>query len=90
MGISLRDEIDNESLSTIFVDGTFATVPKINHNCQLWAILVRHHKRISNTINLMFYSFVIKYPVLCTQFYPILDVSNYVYHYRRKKNLKLC
>jgi len=31
---------------TIFVDGTFATVPQLkNINCQLWTIVIRHNNR---------------------------------------------
>ncbi|XP_071642158.1 uncharacterized protein [Temnothorax longispinosus] len=31
---------------TIFVDGTFATVPSLqNNNCQLWTIVIRHNNR---------------------------------------------
>lgn len=36
---------------TIFVDGTFSTVPQLkNKNCQLWTILIRHNNRVSKTI----------------------------------------
>lgn len=45
--VSLRNKIPDVSLSTIFVDGTFATVPQIKtHNCQLWTILIRHSTRV--------------------------------------------
>lgn len=37
---------------TIFVDGTFATVPRLqNNNCQLWTIVIRHNNRVSKTIH---------------------------------------
>lgn len=40
---------------TIFIDGTFATVPQItNINCQLWTIVIRHDNRVSKIINLLF------------------------------------
>ncbi|XP_071653940.1 uncharacterized protein [Temnothorax longispinosus] len=35
----------NEKL-TIFVDGTFTTVPQLqNNNCQLWTIIIKHNNR---------------------------------------------
>lgn len=47
----LKDNIDDISLSTIFIDGTFATVPQIHEqNCQLWTILIRHRDRVSTKI----------------------------------------
>ncbi|XP_036138837.1 uncharacterized protein LOC118644410 isoform X2 [Monomorium pharaonis] len=40
----LNNEINEER--TIYVDGTFATVPQLtNNNCQLWTILMRHNNR---------------------------------------------
>jgi hypothetical protein len=36
---------------TIFVDGTFATVPQLkNNNCQLWTIVIKYNDRVSKTI----------------------------------------
>ncbi|XP_077270938.1 uncharacterized protein LOC143902104 [Temnothorax americanus] len=36
----------NKKKVTIFVDGTFATVPQLkNTNCQLWTIVMRHNDR---------------------------------------------
>jgi len=36
---------------TIFVDGTFATVPRLkNNNCQLWTIVIRYNNRVNKTI----------------------------------------
>lgn len=41
----------NENL-TIFVDGTFSTVPQLkNNNCQLWTIVIRHDNRVGKTFN---------------------------------------
>lgn len=38
----------NEQI-TLFVDGTFATVPYIkNNNCQLWTIVIRCNNRVSS------------------------------------------
>jgi hypothetical protein len=40
----------NDNL-TIFIDGTFATVPQLNNNnCQLWTIVIRYNDRVSKTI----------------------------------------
>lgn len=50
----LKDIMNATSLSTIFLDGTFATMPKLQeHNLQLWTILIRHKKRVSTTIFLI-------------------------------------
>lgn len=39
---------EKENITTIFVDGTFATVPRVeNTNCQLWTILIKHDKRVN-------------------------------------------
>lgn len=41
----------NHEKLTIFVDGTFATVPQLNNNnCQLWTIIIRHNDRVSEAI----------------------------------------
>lgn len=43
-----------EGKLTIFVDGTFATVPQLkNKDSQLWTILIRHNNRVSKTINIL-------------------------------------
>lgn len=42
--------IGMENIKTIFVDGTFATVPKIKNSVQLWTILTRHQKRVSRQL----------------------------------------
>lgn len=40
----------NKEKVTIFVDGTFATVPQLqNTNCQLWTIVMRYNNRVSKT-----------------------------------------
>jgi len=42
--------IINDKL-TIFVDGTFATVPQIqNNNCQLWTIIIRYDNKVSKQL----------------------------------------
>ncbi|XP_024890669.1 uncharacterized protein LOC112466676 [Temnothorax curvispinosus] len=42
---NLITNVINEKL-TVFVDGTFATVPQLkNTNCQLWTIVIRHDNR---------------------------------------------
>jgi hypothetical protein len=44
-------QASNEDQLTLFVDGTFATVPQLNNNnCQLWTIVIRHNDRVSKTI----------------------------------------
>ncbi|XP_071578817.1 uncharacterized protein [Temnothorax nylanderi] len=45
---TLSDSITNviNKKLTVFVDGTFATVPQLkNTNCQLWTIVIRHDNR---------------------------------------------
>lgn len=45
----------NEKL-TIFIDGTFATVPQLNNNnCQLWTIVISNANRVSKTMSSLVY-----------------------------------
>lgn len=48
---NLKNQIGEIACETIFINGTFATVPKfLTYNCQLGTILIRYNERVSNRI----------------------------------------